>query len=168
MISTTMPFIANAPGGQPTGQTQPDTIITNDGFFPDIDLAHMRDAIRLDGTVTDTRLTAATVDAIIFVNDQVKELKTAATAAGHTSMAAIPAAQVNRQSVLISHYLRAVYCTAKADLIERYKDYDTTATSLDDKKLVGFLANGPDEERRNAAWAISKLMGRHHVTVELI
>ncbi|MFZ6732456.1 head completion/stabilization protein [Undibacterium sp. Ji42W] len=160
-------FIANAPGG-PTSASQPDNIITNDGFFPDLDVIAMRDAIRLDGTVTDARLIAATVDAIIFVNDQVKELKASAQSAGHSCMAAIPAAQVNRQSVLISHYLRAVYCTAKADLIERYKDYDTTATSLDDKKLVGFLANGPDEERRNAAWAISKLMGRHQVTVELI
>ena len=163
-----MPFIANAPGGQPSSTAQTSNIITNDGFFPDIDIANMRDAIRLDGTVTDARLIAATVDAIIFVNDQVKELKAAAQTAGHTSMAAIPAAQVNRQSVLIAHYLRAVYCTAKADLIERYKDYDTTATTLDDKKLVSFLANGPDEERRNAQWAMSNLLGRHHVTVELI
>lgn len=162
-----MPFIANAPGGQP-GPAQPISIIKNDGFFPDIDIAHMREAIRLDGTVTDARLITATVNAIIFVNDQVKELKGSAQYAGHISMAAIPADQVNQQSVLISHYLRAVYCTAKADLIEQYKDYDTTATSLDDKKLVSFLANGPDEERRNAAWAISNLMGRHHVTVELI
>ncbi|MFZ6875361.1 head completion/stabilization protein [Undibacterium sp. Di27W] len=160
-------FIANAPGG-PANPSQPDNIITNDGFFPDLNVAAMRDAIRLDGTVTDARLIAATVDAIIFVNDQVKELKASALGAGHASLVAIPADQVNRQSVLISHYLRAVYCTAKADLIERYKDYDTTATSLDDKKLVGFLANGPDEERRNAQWAISNLLGRHHVTVELI
>lgn len=163
-----MPFIANAPGGPSAVQTQPDNIITNDGFFPDIDITHMREAVRLDGTVTDARLIAATVGAIIFVNDQVKELKASAQGAGLTGLAAIPATQVNRQSVLQSHYLRAVYCTAKADLIERYKDYDTTATSLDDKKLVGFLANGPDEERRNAQWAISNLMGRHQVTIELI
>ncbi|MFZ6709351.1 head completion/stabilization protein [Undibacterium sp. TC9W] len=163
-----MPFIANAPGGQPSSPAQTSNTITNDGFFPDIDIAAMRDAIRLDGTVTDPRLIAATVDAIIFVNDQVKGLKASALGAGHASLVAIPADQVNRQSVLISHYLRAVYCTAKADLIERYKDYDSTATSLDDKKLVGFLANGPDEERRNAQWAISNLLGRHHVTVELI
>ena len=162
-----MPFIANAPGGQ-ASPSQPDNIITNDGFFPDLNVTAMRDAIRLDGTVTDARLIAATVDAIIFVNDQVKELKASAQSAGHSSMAAIPAAQVNRQSVLIAHYLRAVYCTAKADLIERYKDYDSTASSLDDKKLISFLANGPDDERRNAQWAISSLMGRHHVTVELI
>lgn len=163
-----MTFIANPPGHQTSSTTQQDNIISNDGFFPDIDLAAMRDAIRLDGTVTDTRLMAATVDAMIFVNDQLRELKASASDAGHASLVSIPAGLVNRQSVLIAHYLRAVYCSAKADLIERYKDYDTTATSLDDKKLVGFLANGPDEERRNAAWAISRLMGRHHVTVELI
>lgn len=128
----------------------------------------MRDAIRLDGTVTDTRLRDATVAAIIHVNSEVKSLKASAIGAGNAHLADIPADQVDGKSILVAHYLRAVYCTAKADLIERYADYDTTATSLDDKKLVGFLANGHEDQRRNAQWAISDLLGRHHVTVELI
>ncbi|MBI3727100.1 MAG: head completion/stabilization protein [Burkholderiales bacterium] len=157
-------FSANPPGGS-TPQSIP---VTNDGFFPDIDLIAMRDAIRLDGTVTDTRLRDATVAAIIHVNSEVKSLKASAIGAGNAHLADIPADQVDGKSILVAHYLRAVYCTAKADLIERYADYDTTATSLDDKKLVGFLANGHEDQRRNAQWAISDLLGRHHVTVELI
>ena len=35
--------------------------ITNDGFFPDISMPAMRDAMRLDSTVTDARLRPALV-----------------------------------------------------------------------------------------------------------
>ncbi|MBR7777362.1 head completion/stabilization protein [Undibacterium rugosum] len=158
-----MSFIATPSTGTP----QQD-IISNDGFFPDVDLHVMRDKTRIDGTVTDDRLIDATVAAIIHVNDQLSGFRQTQINAGYTNMTEVPAQHVNKSSVLIAHYFRAVYCTAKADLIERYTDYDTTATSLDDKKLVGWLSNGPDEQRRNAQWAISDIIGRSHVTVELI
>jgi len=158
-----MPFIAT-PSTESTEQNR----ISNDGFFPDVDLSVMRDKTRIDGTVTDERLIDATVAAIIHVNDQLGSYRQAQVAAGYAALEAVPAAQVNQMSVLIAHYFRAVYCTAKADLIERYSDYDTAATSLDDKKLVGWLSNGPDEQRRNAQWAISDIIGRPRVTVELI
>ncbi|MBC3860495.1 head completion/stabilization protein [Undibacterium jejuense] len=160
-----MSFIANPSTQNDASQAG---IISNDGFFPDVDLPVMRDKTRIDGTVTDDRLIDATVSAIIHVNDQLNDYKQASMLLGYQRLQDIPAAQINRSSVLIAHYLRAVYCTAKADLIERYTDYDTTATSLDDKKLVGWLSNGPDDQRRNAAWAISDIIGRPHTTVELI
>lgn len=158
-----MSFIATSNPG-----TAQKDIISNDGFFPDISIQTLRDKTRIDGTVTDDRLIDATVAAIIHVNNQLQTFRQKQTDAGYQHMAEVPAAQVNQSSVLIAHYFRAVYCTAKADLIERYADYDTTATSLDDKKLVGWLSSGPDEQRRNAQWAISDIIGRSHVTVELI
>jgi hypothetical protein len=158
-----MPFIAT-----PATDTPELNRIRNDGFFPDVDLCVMRDKTRIDGTVTDDRLIDATVAAIIHVNDQLGNYRQSQVAAGYVTLEAVPAAQVNQMSVLTAHYFRAVYCTAKADLIERYSDYDTAATSLDDKKLVGWLSNGPDEQRRNAQWAISDIIGRPRVTVELI
>jgi len=148
--------------------TDQQSSISNDGFFPDVDLNVMRDKTRIDGTVTDDRLIDATVSAMIHVNSELRSYKDARIAAGITQLQDVEAPKINKVSTLVSHYLRAVYCTAKADLIERYTDYDTTATSLDDKKLVGWLSNGPDEQRRNAQWAISDIVGRPHVTVELI
>ncbi|WP_198403762.1 head completion/stabilization protein, partial [Burkholderia oklahomensis] len=38
--------------------------LTNDGFFPDIDLSALRDAMRLDGTVAHERLRHAARDAV--------------------------------------------------------------------------------------------------------
>ncbi|MEO6934968.1 MAG: head completion/stabilization protein, partial [Collimonas sp.] len=68
----------------------------------------------------------------------------------------------------IAHYRRAVYCWAKADLTERYRDFDSTASSLSDKKMMEALDNAPSDQRRNAHWAITNIIGRSHMTVDLI
>lgn len=143
-------------------------IIKNNGWFPDIDIPHMRDAMRLDGTVTDPRLAQAVAAAILHVNRELGEWYQKQSAAGHAAMSDITADQVNGESRLLIQYRHAVYCTAKADLLERYRDYDTTASTLNDKKIIEFLADSPAEQRRNAQWAIADICGRTHFAVELI
>ncbi|MCO1344221.1 head completion/stabilization protein [Burkholderia multivorans] len=54
---------------------------------------------------------------------------------------------------------------AKATLIERYRDYDTTG---DGARRADELEPQSDELRRDARWAISDIVGRPRVTVELI
>jgi hypothetical protein len=158
-------FIANA-SNQGTGNSP--ATIANNGFFPDIDIAAMRDRMRIDSTITTPRLVDAATQAIIHVNQQLSTFKASKVELGFTKLSEIPGETIGNESVLISQYLRAVYSIAKADLIERYKDYDTTASSLDDKKMIEFLSTGPDECRRNAQWAISDLVGRNRSTIELI
>ncbi|AMP13376.1 phage head completion family protein [Collimonas pratensis] len=143
-------------------------MVENDGFYVDIHLPQMRDAVRLDGTVTDVRLREAVIAAILHVNYELRDWKLLQIAAGYASLAAVPADRIDRESVLISLYRRAVYCSAKADLIERYRDYDSTASSLSDKKMMEALDNAPGDQRRNAHWAIADIIGRSHLTVELI
>lgn len=163
-----MSFIATAPSAD-QGSSSPDPLLVeNDGWFPDIDLAHLRDAMRLDGTVTQPRLTQAIVDAVIHVNQELADWRTAQLEAGYPDMAAVPAPSVNRESTLVIHYRRAVYSTAKADLIERYRDIDSTASSLADKKSMEWQNDAPEDQRRNAHWAIADILGRTHTTVELI
>lgn len=41
-----------------------DGVVTNDGWYPDVNLADMRDAMRLDGTVTAERIRHATRDVV--------------------------------------------------------------------------------------------------------
>lgn len=143
-------------------------IIENDGWFPDIALAELRDAMRLDGTVTDARLVQAVVDAVLHVNRELAPWQALHVQAGITTLADVPATRINRESRLLAQYRRAVYSTAKADLIERYRDYDSTATSLADKKSMEWLDEAPGAQRRNAQWAIADMVGRSHLTVELI
>jgi hypothetical protein len=142
--------------------------VENDGFYPDIVLQDVRDNMRLDGTVTSPRLIQAIVAAVLHVNAELRDWKLGQIAGGFAGLAAVPADRVNRESVNISHYRRAVYCWAKADLIEHYRDYDSTASSMSDKKMMEALDNAPAEQRRNAHWAIADIIGRPHVTVELI
>ncbi|MFJ2988325.1 head completion/stabilization protein [Collimonas sp. NPDC087041] len=164
-----MSFIAIAPPSGGGTATVPDAgCVENDGFYPDISLQDMREAMRLDGTVTAPRLIQAIVAAVMHVNAELRDWKRQQIAAGFAALAAVPADRVNRESELLAHYRRAVYCTAKADLIERYRDYDSTASSLSDKKTMEALDNAPGEQRRNAHWAIADILGRPHVTVELI
>ena len=168
-----MSFIAlppRAPGAASTLPAPSPTrgIVENDGWFPDITLAEMRDAMRLDGTVTDARLVQAVVDAILQVNRELAGWQSQHAAAGITMLADVPASKINRESRLLAQYRRAVYSTAKADLIERYRDYDTTASSASDKKSMEWLDEAPGAQRRNAQWAIADMVGRTHLTVELI
>ncbi|MEG0885704.1 MAG: head completion/stabilization protein [Janthinobacterium sp.] len=167
-----MPFMALPPSPQPAAALAPPVaaigVIENDGWFPDITLVDMRDAMRLDGTVTDARLVIAVVDAILNVNRELAQWQGQHAQAGITALADVPAARINRESRLLAQYRRAVYSTAKADLIERYRDYDSTATSLTDKKSMEWLDEAPGAQRRNAQWAIADIVGRSHLTVELI
>ena len=62
-------------------------------------------------------------------------------------------------------YLRAVFSTAHASLVEHYADFDATNSGRERGEQ---LANPADSYRRDAAWAISEIEGRPHSTVELI
>jgi hypothetical protein len=156
-----MSFIATAPSSTPTPAA---TIVTNDGFFPDIDLDQLREQMRLDGTVTLARLRGATVAAVISINHELAAWKASRMAGGVASLAdTLP--QIGGASVSLTLYLSAVYRTAKADLTERYRDFDATksgenkAEQLDD--TIG-------DDRRHARWAIRDILGIHRSTVELI
>ncbi|MFZ4876831.1 head completion/stabilization protein [Janthinobacterium sp. Mn2066] len=167
-----MSFMAHPPLHQQAATPAPPApaagVIENDGWFPDIALADMRDAMRLDGTVTDARLVQAVVDAILQVNRELANWQSQHAQAGIAALVDVPATRINRESRLVAQYRRAVYSTAKADLIERYRDYDSTATSLSDKKTMEWLDEAPGAQRRNAQWAIADMIGRTHLTVELI
>lgn len=139
-------------------------IVTNDGWFPDIDLMNLREAMRLDGTVTHARLKQAVVAAIIYVNTDLLSWQDEQKIA-HASLDDMPASRIANESTLTVNYRRAVYCMAKADLIERYRDYDTTGEG---NKKAEWLETSPDEQRRNAHWAIADILRRRHLTVEII
>ncbi|MCL1074820.1 head completion/stabilization protein [Shewanella dokdonensis] len=152
-----MSFIATAPASEGT--------VTNDGFWPEIDLAALQLTMRLDGTVTAERLQHAAINAMILVNRDLAQWQQRQQDNGYASMDAVPARTINGSSERQYLYLRAVYCLTKANLSERYSDYDSTAAKQDDGDN---LQSTIDDLRRDAAYAIRDLMDIPHVTVELI
>lgn len=146
------------------GNTQPVTI-TNAPFFPDVSVESFRDAMRVDGTVTDERCGHALEAAVFDANSSLKEWVQRQTESGITEISGAPALPWQPENYHQKLYLRAVYCLAKADLIERYRDYDTTGTG---HKQADALAPADDDYRRGAAWALSDIKGIRRTTVELI
>lgn len=142
-----------------------DNPIANGPFWPEIDPAQIRDAQRIDGTITAERLSSALVEAISSVNAELNAWSLAQIDSGHTTLGAVPAAEVAAESVHVHRYRRAVGCLAKANLIERYRDFDTTARG--DRKADA-MENPTDDLRRDARWAISDILGTGRSVVELI
>lgn len=152
-------------GNEPAPTADDETTLENDGWFPVIDLAHLRAAARLDGTVTPARLRHAALNAVASVNTELAAYREAQQAAGRASLADVPAPQLGGESVQLQRYRRAVYACVQADLIEHYRDFDTTGAG---DKAAEKLELRVGDLRRDVRWAVSDLVGRRRTTVELI
>lgn len=153
-------FIAN--GSIPAADSQP---ISNDGWWPDLDDDAVRAALRLDSSISSIRLEVALVNAILSVNRELETYQLAQQALGYTSLAEVPGPQIQNKTRQVHLYLRAVYCTAGAELAERYRSFDATnAGSANAEELTPSI----DEYRRDARWAMRDLLGSRRTTVELI
>ncbi|WP_207003869.1 head completion/stabilization protein [Trinickia mobilis] len=157
-------FIATADPTVPASPADAATV-TNDGWFPDIDLTDLRDAMRLDGTVTQERLRLAAVDAIASVNNELRAWQSAQRAAGRAALASVPAPQLGGVSTHVLRYRRAVYNLTRADLTEQYRAYDATRSG---GQHAEDLEATICESRRNVRWALNDLRGIARSTIELI
>jgi hypothetical protein len=142
-----------------------ETPIKSSEFWPDIDPAKVRDDQRIDNTVTPPRLRHALVEAIATTNHALLKWRSAQQAGGFAKLDDVPADTVDDVSVLTQRYQRAVGCLAKALLLERYRDIDTTAKG--DKK-ADTLTDPIDDLRRDHQNALADITGRTRSTVELI
>lgn len=139
--------------------------VQGDPWFPSIDPAALRLAERIDNAVTDERLRAVVVNAMMSVDRDLAAWADAHKAAGVAALAALPAPTYDGESRLVALYRRAVYSAAKAEVVERYRDVDTTGAG---QRRAEDLEPTVDEHRRNSRWAVSDLLGRTRTTVELI
>lgn len=139
--------------------------ISNDGWWPDLDGESVRAALRLDSSISAMRLEVALVNAILSVNRELDTYKQTQQGLGFAGLAAVPGPLIQSVTRPLHLYLRAVYCTAGAELAERYRSYD--ATNAGDKNAE-VLTPSVDEYRRDARWAVRDLLGKGRTTVELI
>lgn len=150
-------FVASPSAG--TGQ------IANDAFFPAISIAELRAVARIDGTVPDERLIEAATVAMSAVNTDLDGYRAERVAEGIATLAAVPAAELGGRSRLVRLYQRAVYAMTKADLLERYRDFDAANSG---RSREEDLDKPAAEQRRNARLAIREILGVPRVTAELI
>ncbi len=151
-------FIANA---NPTSATT----IENAAFWPAIEPAAVRAAMRLDGSITDERLTAALLAAVLGVNDELRTWQAQQEAAGYATLADMPDTHIGGVSRRVHLYGRAVNCATAAELTERYRSYDASDSA---NQRADDLQPSIDELRRDLRWAISDLQQRPRCTIELV
>lgn len=160
-----MSFVSLPPAAEVEQPSAPETAIVNDGFFPDIEPAAVRDAARITTTITAARLRAAILGAIMSVEIDLRAYTAASIAAGHATLADVPAPQLDGQSVQLIRYNRAIALYAKAELIERHRDFDTTSAG---GNQADELTPSIGELRRDALHAVRDILGKARTTIELI
>lgn len=152
-------FTANA------SQSTKEQDVSSGAFWPVIDMAALRGAIRLTGDVTPDRLRAAVVAALMDVNGELVDLQQRLQADGHTNLADAPAPVIDGKSQRVQLYLSAVHYATAIKVNERFRSYDATAQG---NQRADDLTPTIDELRRDLRYAISDLLGTRRVTVELI
>ena len=162
-----MSFVSTPPASQITQPPAPapEAMVINDGFFPDIDPAQVREAARIPQAITPARLREAILGAIITAGLDLAAYAATAIAAGHARLAAVPAPRLDGQSVQIIRYRRAVALYAKAELIERHRDFDTTSAG---GNQADELTPSIGELRRDALHALRDILGKPRTTIDLI
>ncbi|RQS30274.1 phage head completion protein [Burkholderia sp. Bp8992] len=141
-------------------------VIRVDSWYPTIDMRNARAVLRLvDGTITDARLREALIEGIAHTCDVLADWRAENERAGAGDLSATSRLEIDGENVQIQRFRRAVYGWARAQLIERYRDYDT---SKDGARRADALDCVPDDARRDAYWAMSDMMARGRMTVDLI
>lgn len=139
--------------------------ITSGSFWPTLNSDHYRETMRQDGTVTIARLIEVLTNAVIETNRQLATWRQQKISFGYLTLEQVPAELINDESELNHLYRRAVYCYAKAELSERFRDIDTTPAG---SKKADALEPTTDDFRRDATRAIQRIKGTTHNVVELI
>ncbi|MBF0783893.1 head completion/stabilization protein [Muribacter muris] len=150
----------------PYNQTEiSNEVISNNGFFPDLHLIDVRNAMRIDGTVTNERLKRAVIEAIATVNKDLKPFRLTQQTKGTQSLADSDDEQINGESVLVHHYKQAVFSLATALLYEHYRSFDSTKDGHDKSTELQHTAG---DLRRDYHFAVREIRGENGLISELL
>lgn len=142
-----------------------DEIIINNGFFPDIQLSEIRNAMRIDGTVTNERLKHSALDAMQTVNRDLKDFRLKAQTQGKSRLSVCDEERINDESELSYLYKRAVFCLTTANLYERYRSFDSTREG--DQKADQLIDTAGDL-KRDYHFAVRDILGGNRMIAELV
>lgn len=159
------PIWPNDPSLEPAPPAPtPEGKVTADGWWPDVDLAQLRDIARLTQTkIPAARVREAVQVAILDIIDELSAWR--ADHAAYADLAAVPAMQIDGESALVIRWRRAVTACVAADLGERLVGQSSTAAGHD---RAAELLTEADLHRRNVVHAVRLFLGKTRVVAELI
>lgn len=152
-MTTGNPLTGTAASPMPQRTDTP--TVRNDGWWPDVDMAHLRDAVRVPAGVTDARIVEATCTAVLDVNMELSAWKAKRQAEGCKALNDVPGGEINGKHELWLRYRQAVYSLVEALLIEQYRSMDSTGSA---DKRADMLDPRATESRRNKHWAVRAIL----------
>lgn len=155
-----MKFVSPEPVTPGANDTIPNTF-----FWPGISLSQYRKEMRTDGTVTEERLRQALLTAISEVNAELFVFREKQMSRGLDNLSDVPGETIDGELERVRLYRNAVFCWAKASLVERYRDYDATG---DGAKAAEEMEVSLGDLWRDVRWSISRFLDLPHMTIELI
>ena len=139
-----------------------DETIANDGWFPDLSTAELRDETGLGDIFGAGRVAATLRGAMIETNASIGAWRAVQTAA---TLSAVPATTYGDVSEKVTLYKSAVYARTRAELLATTRDYDSTKDGHD---KADALEETAADWLRKASEYLARLIGRPRAIVELI
>ncbi|MEW5713902.1 head completion/stabilization protein [Pseudomonas sp. SB113] len=139
--------------------------ITNDGFWPDLDVAEFQRGYRLPAEYLVELLVDGIALAIGEVNHDLARRKAQWQAAGITNVLKADPMILPERTFMAASYKRAVYCRAKAYLLSQF------ATFIRRESAENLAKEAPETAERFLSFsqqAVRLIQGRSRVTAELI
>ncbi|PMJ92853.1 head completion/stabilization protein [Vibrio sp. 10N.261.55.A7] len=149
-----------------SGSDYQDTTITNDGFWPDLNVGDFERRRGTPPAQDDDRIAFALTNAISSCNIDLTRLKQRYVEAGHDKAENIPAyPMIELKNQVVIQYEAAVFARAKADLLP---DFSTVTT----RKEGDHLAERADETKQEllaeCTRIIRNMYGKGRASVALI
>lgn len=141
--------------------------VPNNSFWPALDPDAFRATQRIDTDVSTARLRHVIELGIDDINRQLRTWQAEHETAGHITHDEVPLATWQTAGTYARLYTAAVFATAHALLLERYRDYSATLDTNAERRTEAKDAAANDY-RRDARNAVSQILGKPHTTVELI
>ena len=140
-------------------------LVVGDGWWPDVSLAAVRDAVRVPSG-EDARLRDAVREAMLEIAGELAAWRREQEAAGHKNLTEVPGRmKVDGQSDYALRWFRAVYSVVAADLSERALAPQLTGAGADRAEI---LRADVDVHRRNVSFAVRDFLGVSRIIAEAI
>lgn len=150
----------------PPASDAPAEMIKGDGFWPELDLGHLRQAIRVDQTVTIYKLRDVARGAMLDIMGELEAWRTQQVAAGYATLADVPGRRmVDDLSDYQVRWIQAVHAVVAADLGDRQLGQSARAAGIERAEE---LAADVDHHRRNVTYAVRDFLGLPRIIAEVI
>lgn len=140
-----------------------DETITNDGFWPDVNLLEFQQSRALPTDINTDFLADALIATLTEINSELSEVQKRHQANGFATAQDVPGVSRKGRNALCAQYLKAVFARAKADLLGEYTAIVSRAPNLQQES--------PELRRRllaESAVVIRNMKGLKRATVKTI